>query len=100
MQILALSLLESLDNIIQKKLTNPITKGFWNRIGKPFGVRNISATNDEDLKADLNDIYIKFKAHFENKQLKEMLDEGNKLSGMDLSKLIDNKELKKVSKYF
>ncbi len=100
MQILALSLLESLDSIMQKKLQNAITRGFWNKIGKPFGVKSISETRDDELKTDLNDIYIKFKAHFENKQLKDLLEEGNKLSGIDLAKLTNSKELKKVSKYF
>ena len=49
---------------------------------------------------DLNDCYEKFKKHFENKQFKEMMEEGDKLSGMKIAELIPVGAVKEVSKYF
>jgi hypothetical protein len=99
LQVLALSLLETCDSICQRKLKNPIARGFWNRIGKKFCADSIMESPENELKQDLNDIYIKFKGHFEDKQLKDMIDEANLLSDIKVD-VINNKEFKRVSKYF
>jgi hypothetical protein len=99
LQILALSLLDTCDSICKRKLKNPIARGFWNKIGKKFCTDSILESPENELKQDLNDIYVKFKGHFEDKQLKDMVDEANNLSGIKLDSL-NNKEFKRVSKYF
>lgn len=99
LQILALSLLETCDSICKRKLKNAIARGFWNRIGKKFCVDSIMDSPEIELKQDLNDIYIKFKGHFEDKQLKDMIDEANLLSDIKID-VLKNKEFTRVSKYF
>ena len=99
LQVLALSLLETCDSICQRKLKNPIVRGFWNRIGKKFCTESIIESPESELKQDLNDIYIKFKGHFEDKQLKDMIDEANSLSDIKVD-VLNNDEFKRVSKYF
>ena len=48
----------------------------------------------------MNELYVDFKEFFENKQMKDLLVEGNLNSNMDLANITGNKELKAVSKYF
>ena len=47
----------------------------------------------------MNMIYLTLKPYFEKKQLKELLEEGNNLSEIDLSKL-ENKEFEDAARYF
>ena len=62
-------------------------------------IKAIQLVSEKELKADMNMIYLTLKPYFEKKQLKELLDEGNKLSEMDLSKL-ENKEFEDAARYF
>ena len=49
----------------------------------------------------MNDLYNDFKSFFEDKQMKDLIDEGDKLSQMNLKKLLPtNEKIKEVSKYF
>ena len=101
LQNLAFKLFDRTDNIINRKIQNPIARAFWNKIGKPYGVRSIQNSSEQELIADLNGAYSDFKEFFENKQMKDMLNEGNKLSGMRVEKLlVDTGKFKEVSKYF
>jgi hypothetical protein len=99
MQILALSLLDTCDKIIQKKLFNIMARGFWNRMGKPFVTKSIMDTSDSELQVDLNKMYKRLKPHFDKKELKDMIDEANALSGIKLD-VLNNKEFKEASRYF
>ena len=100
MQDLALNLWVRVDGICLRKLHNPIRRGFWNRIGKPFGINAVLNSSDEELRTDLNEIYSDFREFFENKQTKDMIDEGDRLSGMDLIARLPIGKLEQVSKYF
>ena len=72
---------------------------FWDRIGKPYMIKAIGMVSEKDLRGDMNMIYLTLKPYFEKKQLKEMLDEGSRLSEIDLSKL-ENKEFEDAARYF
>lgn len=100
MQNLALKLLDTTDKICNKRLKNPLARAFWNKIGKSHGVNTIMNSSDIELKSDMNELYVDFKEFFENKQMKDLLVEGNLNSNMDLANITGNKELKAVSKYF
>ena len=54
---------------------------------------------EKELKTDLNLIYKRLRPHFEKKQLKDMIDEADRLSDIKLKKL-NNTEFNEVSKYF
>ena len=100
-QNLALKLLDTTDKVCNRRLKNPIARTFWNKIGKSHAVKNIMESTDAELKVDMNDLYNDFKQFFEDKQMKDLIDEGDSLSKMDLAKLLPtNKEIKKVSEYF
>tara|TARA_R110000850_G_scaffold195643_1_gene322122 strand:- start:96 stop:422 length:327 start_codon:yes stop_codon:yes gene_type:complete len=100
-QNLALKLLDTTDKVCNRRLKNPVARTFWNKIGKSHAVKNIMESTDEELKVDMNELYNDFKDFFENKQMKDLLDEGNSLSQMDLKKLLPtNQKIKEVSKYF
>ena len=62
-------------------------------------IKAIRMVSEKELRGDMNMIYLTLKPYFEKKQLKELLDEGNKLSEMDLSKL-ENKEFEDAARYF
>ena len=101
MQNLALKLLDTTDKVCNRRLKNPVAKAFWNKIGKSHGVKNIMESSDAELKQDMNDLYMDFKEFFENKQMKDLLTEGNELSNMDLAKMLPtNEKIKTVSEYF
>ena len=100
MQNLALKLLDTTDKVCNRRLKNPLAKAFWNKIGKNHGVNTIKNSTDQELRNDMNELYKDFKEFFENKQMKDLLDEGNELSGMEIEKLIPTGEIKEVSKYF
>ena len=101
MQNLALKLLDTTDKVCNRRLKNPVARTFWNKIGKSHAVKNIMESTDEELKVDMNELYNDFKEFFEDKQTKDMIDEGDKLSKMDLKKLLPtNKKIKTVSEYF
>ena len=72
---------------------------FWERIGKQYMIKAIGMVSEKDLRVDMNMIYLTLKPYFEKKQLKEMLDEGSRLSEIDLSKL-ENKEFEDAARYF
>ena len=101
LQSLAFKLFDRTDNIINRKIQNPIARAFWNKIGKPYGQKSIWNSTEQELTVDLNGAYDDFKEFFENKQMKIMLDEGNRLSDMKLEKLLEtNTKFREVSKYF
>ena len=97
--LLTFSVLKVIDGIIKKKLKYSMAVYFWDRIGKPYMIKAIRMVSEKDLKVDMNMIYLTLKPYFEKKQLKEMLDEGYKLSEIDLSKL-ENKEFEDAARYF
>ena len=100
MQTLALKLLDTTDRVCNRRLKNPIAKMFWNKVGRKHGEDQIMASTDEELKKDLNELFTDFKEFFENKQMKNMVNEGNQMSGIKLEDLISNQKLQRVSKYF
>ena len=100
LQDLAFQLLETTDGMIRRRLTNRIALTFWDKVGKNYGKNSILNSTEKELEFDMNSIYKDFKPFFENKQMKDLLDEGNKMSNIDLTKLTENKQLQKVSKYF
>ena len=97
--LLTFSVLKVIDGIIKKKLKYSMAVYFWDRIGKPYMIKAIRMVSEKDLKVDMNMIYLTLKPYFEKKQLKEMLDEGSRLSEIDLSKL-ENKEFEDAARYF
>lgn len=101
MQNLALKLLDTTDKVCNRRLKNQIARTFWNKIAKSHAVKSIMESNDEELRIDMNDLYNDFKSFFEDKQMKDLIDEGDKLSQMNLKKLLPtNEKIKEVSKYF
>ena len=97
--LLTFSVLKVIDGIIKKKLKYSMAVYFWDRIGKPYMIKAIGMVSEKDLRVDMNMIYLTLKPYFEKKQLKEMLDEGSRLSEIDLSKL-ENKEFEDAARYF
>ena len=97
--LLTFKILKVIDGIIKKKLKYSMAIYFWDRIGKPYMIKAIRMVSEKELRGDMNMIYLTLKPYFEKKQLKELLDEGNKLSEIDLSKL-ENKEFEDAARYF
>ena len=94
---IAKSMLEMTDNIVRRKVKNSIMLSLYDRFVLPFFHRQIENTPDEDIRQSLQMAYDKLKPHFEKKQMKDMIDEGNKLSGF---KIQDYGLLEKEGKYF
>ena len=75
MQNLALKLLDTTDKVCNRRLKNQIARTFWNKIAKSHAVKSIMESNDEELRIDMNDLYNDFKSFFEDKQMKDLIDE-------------------------
>ena len=96
-QNIAYSMLELTDSIVKRKIKNSVVIALYDRLVLPFFHRQIQSTSDQEIKQSLQLAYDKLRPLFEKKQMKEMIDEGNKLSGF---KLQDYGLLKKEGDYF
>ena len=94
---IAKAMLSMTDKIIRNKVQNSIVIGLYDRIILPFFHKQIDNTPDQEIKVHLQFAYDQLKPYFEKKQMKEMIDEGNRLSGY---KLQDLGMFKKESQYF
>ena len=94
---IAKSMLKMTDTIVRKKVTNSIIISMYDRFVLPFFHKQIQNTPDEEIKISLQMAYDQLKPYFEKKQIKDQIDEGDKLSGF---KLADKGLLKEQSKYF
>jgi predicted solute-binding protein len=99
LQELTLGIINIIDKIARQKIKWRVAIMFWEKMGKPFVQRAVLSMTEEELKTDLNLIYKRLKPHFEKKQLKDMLDEADRLSGIKLKKL-NNSQFNEASKYF
>ena len=96
-QNIAYSMLELTDSIVRRKVKNSIVIAMYDRMVLPFFRRQIQNTPDSEIKKSLQLVYDNLSPLFEKKQMKDMIDEADKLSDNMLSK---NGLLKKESKYF
>ena len=96
-QNIAYSMLELTDSIVRRKVKNSIVIAMYDRMVLPFFRRQIQSTPDVEIKKSLQLAYDNLKPLFEKKQMKDMIDEANKLSGFNLA---DKGLLKEESKYF
>tara|TARA_R100000963_G_scaffold35039_1_gene31256 strand:- start:2811 stop:3119 length:309 start_codon:yes stop_codon:yes gene_type:complete len=96
---LTLSIINIIDKIAKQKIKWKVAVIFWEKMGKPFVQRAVLSMTDQELKTDLNLIYKRLRPHFEKKQLKDMIDEADKLSDIKLKKL-NNSQFNEASKYF
>ena len=94
---IAKSMLELTDNIVRRKVKNSIILSLYDRFVLPFFHKQIQNSPDEEIKKSLQMAYDNLKPLFEKKQMKDMIDEGNKLSGF---KIQDYGLLEKEGKYF
>jgi len=94
---IAHSILTMMDKIVQHKVQNSIVLGMYQKIILPFFARQIQSTPDAEIKVHLQFAYDQLKPYFEKKQISEMIDEGNRLSGF---KIQDYGLLKKEGEYF
>ena len=94
---IAKSMLELTDNIVRSKVTKSIIIAMYDRLVLPFFRRQIQNSPDEEIKKSLQMAYDNLKPLFEKKQMKDMIDEGDKLSGY---KIADKGLLREQSKYF
>ena len=94
---IAKSMLKMTDGIVRLKVQNPIVLTMYNRLILPFFKKSIDNTPDKEIVKQLQYAYDELKPYFEKKQMKDMIDEAEKLSDNMLSK---NGLLKKESKYF
>ena len=94
---IAHSILSMMDKIVQHKVQNSIVIGMYRKIILPFFSHQIERTPDAEIKVHLQFAYDQLKPYFEKKQMKDMIDEGNRLSGFNLQ---DKGLLKKEGEYF
>ena len=94
---IAQAIVGMMDRIVRNKVQNSIMLGMYERLILPFFNNQIQNTPDEEIKIHLQYAYDQLKPYCENKQFKDQIDEGNKLSGFKLS---DRGLLKNESKYF
>ena len=94
---IAKSMLKMTDGIVRLKVQNPIVLTMSNRLILPFFKKSIDNTPDKEIVKQLQYAYDELKPYFEKKQMKDMIEEADKLSDNMLSK---NGLLKKESKYF
>ena len=96
-QNIAYSMLELTDSIVRRKVKNSIVIAMYDRMVLPFFRRQIQSTPDVEIKKSLQLAYDNLKPLLEKKQMKDMIEEADKLSDNMLSK---NGLLKKESMYF
>ena len=90
-------MLELTDNIVRRKVKNSIVIAMYDRLVLPFFRKQIQSTPDVEIKKSLQLAYDNLSPLFEKKQMKDMIDEGNKLSGFNLQA---HGLLKKEGEYF
>ena len=96
-QNIAYSMLELTDSIVRRKVKNSIVIAMYDKMVLPFFRRQIQNTPDVEIKQNLQLAYDNLRPLFEKKQMKDQIDEADKLSGF---KLADYGLLEKQSKYF
>lgn len=96
-KIIAHSILNMMDKIVQGKVQNSIVIGMYQKIILPFFAHQIERTPDAEIKVHLQFAYDQLKPYFEKKQITEMIEEGDRLSGF---KLKDKGLLQKEGEYF
>ena len=96
-KIIAHSILSMMDKIVQGKVQNSIVIGMYQKLILPFFAHQIERTPDAEIKVHLKFAYDQLKPYFEKKQMKEMIDEADQLSGF---KLKDHHLLEKEGDYF
>ena len=96
-QNIAYSMLELTDSIVRRKVKNSIVIAMYDRMVLPFFRKQIQSTPDSEIKKSLQLAYDNLSPLFEKKQMKNMIDEAEKLSDNMLSK---NGLLREQSKYF
>ena len=96
-QNIAYSMLELTDNLVRSKVKNSIVIAMYDRLDLPFFRKQIQNTPDSEIKKSLQLAYDNLSPLFEKKQMKQMIDEADKLSGF---KLADKGLLNEQSKYF
>ena len=96
---ITLDIINIIDKIAKQKIKWKVAVLFWEKMGRPFVQKAILSMTDQELKTDLNLIYKRLSPHFEKKQLKDMIDEADKLSDIKLKKL-NNSQFNEASKYF
>ena len=96
-QNIAYSMLELTDSIVRRKVKNSIVIAMYDRMVLPFFRRQIQNTPDSEIKKSLQLAYDNLSPLFEKKQMKDMIEEADKLSDNILSK---NGLLREQSKYF
>ena len=94
---IAKAMLSMTDKIIRNKVQNSIVIGLYDRIILPFFHKQIDNTPEAEIRIHLQFAYDQLKPYFEKKQIKDLIDEGNRLSGY---KLQDLGMFKKESEYF
>ena len=65
-------------------------------MGYPYAKKQIARSSDKELIKDLNMIYNRLQPYFEKKQLKDSIDEANRLSDIKVPDFLS----KKVGNYF
>ena len=96
-QNIAYSMLELTDSIVRRKVKNSIVIAMYDRMVLPFFRKQIQNTPDVEIKKSLQLAYDNLRPLFEKKQMKDMIDEADKLSGFTLA---DFGLLKDQTKYF
>jgi len=96
---LCYKIFERMDILIQNKLGNMVLVKLYKTIILPYFHWGIKTTSDEDIKENLQFIYKTLKPFFEKKQLKDQLDEAEKIGAVSLDKL-QNKEFEEAKRYF
>jgi len=90
-------MLELTDSIVRRKVKNSVVIAMYDKLVLPFFRRQIQNTPDSEIKKSLQLAYDRLSPLFEKKQMKDMIDEANNLSGF---KIQDYGLLKKESEYF
>ena len=94
---LALEMLNMVDLIVQQNVGSPIVLPLYKKLVLPFLRNKILTTDDKLIKENLQASYDKLRPFFEKKQLKDMVDEAEKLGSPKISEIGVFKE---ISEYF
>ena len=85
------------DLIVQQNVGSPIILPLYKKLVLPFLRNKILTTDDKLIKENLQASYDKLRPFFEKKQLKDMVDEAEKLGSPKISEIGVFKE---ISEYF
>ena len=94
---LALEMLNMVDLIVEQNVGSPIVLPLYKKLVLPFLRNKILTTDDKLIKENLQASYDKLRPFFEKKQLKDMVDEAEKLGSPKISEIGVFKE---ISEYF